>query len=198
MSSYRVALSRRQAIGAALCAGGSALGAILLGEGPGAAESRPSARGDVEILNFALKLEATQAAFYAAAVARGALSGELGRFATIVAAHEREHEQAVRQALGPEAERPPRFAFGDAVADPDAFTRAARNLEDLGVAAYTTYAPSLTRPALTTALRIVAVESRHASWIRDISGVLPAPYAAEPRKSAASVIAALDETRFIR
>jgi hypothetical protein len=198
MSTYRTALSRRQAIGAALCAGGAGLAAVLLGDGPGAAESRPSARGDVEILNFALKLEATQAAFYADAVSRGALQGELKRFAAVVAGHEREHEQAVRRALGPEAEAAPRFVFGDTAADPAAFTRAARNLEDLGVAAYNTYAPSLTTGALTTALRIVAVESRHASWIRDIAGDLPAPFAAEPRQNGARVMAALDATGFIR
>lgn len=198
MSSDRTALSRRQAIGAVLGASGAALGAVLLGDGPRAAESRPSPRGDAEILKFALKLEATQAAFYADAVSRGALPGELADFAAVVGAHEREHERAIRRALGAEAAPAPRFAFGDASADPDAFTRAARNLEDLGVAAYNTYAPSLTRGALATALRIVAVESRHASWIRDIAGDLPAPYSAEPRKSGASAMAALDDTRFIR
>jgi rubrerythrin len=198
VSSGQARVSRRQAIGAVLCAGGTALGAVLFGDGPGAAESRPSARGDVEILNFALKLEATQAAFYADAVSRGALRGELARFAAVVAEHEREHERAVREALGAEAARAPRFAFGDASADGDAFTRAARNLEDLGVAAYNTYAPSLTRGALAMALRIVAVESRHASWIRDIAGDLPAPHPAEPRRTGASVMAALDDTRFIR
>ena len=191
-------LSRREAIGAVLVAGGTALGARLLGDGPDRAVSGPSARGDVEILNFTLKLEATQAAFYAAAVSGGALSGELGRFASVVAGHEREHERAVRRVLGGDAEPTPRFSFGSAATDREAFTRAARNLEDLCVAAYNTYAPNLTRRSLEAALRIVAVESRHAAWIRDLAGELPAPDAAEPRKSGPAVIAALDRTGFVK
>jgi rubrerythrin len=198
MRSLASPVSRREALGAVLVAGGTALGARLLGDGLDRAVSRPSARGDVEILNFALKLEATQAAFYAAAVSGGALSGELARFASVVAGHEREHERAVRRALGGDAEATPRFTFGDAPNDPEAFTRAALNLEDLGVAAYNTYASSLTRRSMEAALRIVAVESRHAAWIRDLAGDLPAPHAAEPRQSGARVIAALDRTGFVR
>jgi hypothetical protein len=198
MTAARTGISRRQAIGALLCAGGATLGATLLGDGADLAESRPSAAGDAQILSFALTLESVQAAFYAEAVARDRLSGELALFARVVAGHEREHVQEIRRALGPDAARPPRFAFGDAVTDPVSFRLAARNLEDLGVTAYNSYAPGLTKRALAPALRIVAVEARHAAWIRDIAGMLPAPAPAEPRASGAQVTAALKRTGFVR
>jgi hypothetical protein len=198
MTSAATGVSRRQAIGAVLCAGGAALGAALLGDRADIARSRPSAAGDAEILSFALTLESVQAAFYAEAVGHGRLTGELALFARVVAGHEREHEREIRRALGPDAQRRPRFAFGDAVTDPAAFLLAARNLEDLGVSAYNTYVPGLTKAALAPALRIVAVEARHAAWIRDIARMLPAPAAAEPRTSADRVTSALKRTGFVK
>jgi hypothetical protein len=198
MTPAATGISRRQAIGALVCAGGAALGTALLGDRADFAESQPSAAGDAEILSFVLALESVQAAFYAEAVNHGRLSGELAVFARVVAGHEREHEREIRRALGPDAQPASRFAFGDAVTDPAAFVRAARNLEDLGVTAYNSYAPGLTKRALTPALRIVAVEARHAAWIRDIAHMLPAPAPAEPRTSGERVTRALKRTGFVR
>ena len=41
-----------------------------------------ASKGDVAILNYALTLEYLEAAFYTEAVAKGALDGDLSRFAT--------------------------------------------------------------------------------------------------------------------
>ena len=112
---------------------------------------------DVEILNFALLLEELQAAFYADALQRGSLTGELQQFAEQVGAQEEEHADLVRKALGDDARRPPAFDFGDATGDPNTIARTARELEDLGVAAYNTQAPNLTKDALSAAARIVPV-----------------------------------------
>ena len=173
---------------AALAVAGVAVGGVVLGEHAEPALSRPSAEQDAEILNFALLLEYVQSAFYAEALQRARLTGELQTFATTVGFHERAHLDLLTQTLGSAARKPPRLDFGDDTADAERFGAAAAKLEDLGVAAYNAQAPNLTRPALAAAARIVSVEARHASWIRDLRGEVPAPEAAEPTISAERVI----------
>jgi rubrerythrin len=194
----RNALSRADVLTTAMLAGAgvAAGGALLAGLADGAA-SQPSRKQDVEILNFGLLLEELQAAFYADALQRGSLTGELRQFAEQVGAQEEEHADLVRKALGDDARRPPAFDFGDATADAKSFGRTARELEDLGVAAYNTQAPNLTKEALGAAARIVSVEARHAAWIRDLLGENPAPFASEPRASAEEVTKALNRTGFL-
>ena len=55
------------------------MGGVVLGEHAEPALSRPSATQDAEILNFALLLEHVQSAFYAEALQRAGLTGELLR-----------------------------------------------------------------------------------------------------------------------
>ena len=194
----RNVLSRADVLTTAMLAGaGVAAGGALLGGLADGAASQPSRKQDVEILNFALLLEELQAAFYADALQRGSLKGELQQFAEQVGAQEEEHADLVRKALGDDARRPPAFDFADATGDPNTFARTARELEDLGVAAYNTQAPNLTKEALGAAARIVSVEARHAAWIRNLLGDNPAPFASEPRASAAEVTKALNATGFL-
>jgi hypothetical protein len=180
--------------------GGAALtaGAVALAAWPRTTASAPSAKQDAEILRFALTVEDLQAAFYADAIRRGALSGELLEFARTVGGHERAHADHIRHALGAGAPKPGRFDFGDTNTDPKRFGQTAIQLEDLGLAAYNGAATSLTPDALADAARIVSVEARHASWIRDIVGENPAPHAADKPISASEAQAAVARTGFVK
>ncbi len=193
-------MAERRLTRASLMRGGIALGAggAALAVWPRTTESAPSAKQDAEILRFALTVEDLQAAFYADALKRGALSGELLEFAQTVGGHERAHTAHIRDLLGASAPKPARFDFGETNADAAGFGRTAIKLEELGLAAYNGAATSLTNDALADASRIVSVEARHASWIRDIVGETPAPRAADVPISAKDAQAALARTRFVR
>ena len=182
-------MTRKAALEAgAVALGGAMVAGVVLGEHADPASSAPSAKQDAEILNFALLLEYVQGGFHAEALQRAKLTGELAEFARTAAAHEQDHIELLKQALGSAARKPPTLDFGDDTASEEAYSLAAFKLEDLGVAAYTAQAPNLTKGALSAAARIVSVESRHAAWIRDLRGMNPAPDAAEPAVDAQRVI----------
>jgi Ferritin-like domain len=183
----------------AVAAGGAVLGgAVVLGRLSGPAASAPSPEQDARVLNFALLLEELTAAFYAEALAKARLTGELREYAQIVGAHERAHVRFIRGALGAKAQRPPGFDFGNATSDPDEFTAAAITLEDTGVSAYNGQAANLTPAALGAAARIVSVEARHAAWIRDLAGRPPAAEPTDAALSEGEVRRALEKTGFLR
>jgi hypothetical protein len=193
-------MAERRLTRASLMRGGLALGAggAALAVWPLTTLSAPSAKQDAEILRFALTVEDLQAAFYADAIKRGALGGELLEFAQTVGGHERAHAAHIRDLLGAGAPKARRFDFANTNADAASFGRTAIKLEELGLAAYNGAATSLTSDALADASRIVSVEARHASWIRDIVGATPAPRAADRPISAQDAQAALARTRFVR
>jgi hypothetical protein len=192
-------LTRGQALEAALLGvAGLAVADLVIAELPDTADSRSSAKQDAAILNYALLLEYVQGGLYAAALRRGALQGELHQFAQVVGAHERAHATFLRQALGAAANHPPRLEYGEDAGDAARFTQAAVKLEDLGVAAYNAQAPNLSSGALAQAAQIVSVEARHAAWIRDIAGEVPAPFATEPQTTAQRVVTALKGTGYVK
>jgi hypothetical protein len=193
-------VTERRLTRGSLVRGGLALagGSAALAAWPLPTSSAPSAKQDAAILRFGLLVEDLQAAFYADALDRGALSGELLEFARVVGRHERAHAAHIREALGAGAPTAPRFDFGEASAGPTNFARTAIKLEDLGLAAYNGAATSLTAATLADAARIVSVEARHAAWIRDLAGELPAPGAADRAISAREAKAAIDRTGFVR
>jgi hypothetical protein len=182
----------RGAIGGVVVAGG-----IVIGGLPELSLSAPSSGHDAEILNFALVFEELQAAFYAQANDRNALSGELAKFARVVGSQELAHVTYVRHALGGAARKPPRFNLKAVTASSRTFARTARALEDLGVAAYNGQGPSLTRTALAHIAPIVSVEARHAGWIRAILGEVPAPVASDPSVTAAQAQSAVNRTGLV-
>ena len=184
--------SRGSFVRAALAIGGGVSAAALVGSRPARSQA-PSPERDVEILNFALLLEHLQAAFYREALRRGDLRGEVRRFAEVCAANEEEHIALLRDALGASARRRPSFRFDPALLRTRRFVQSAVILEDAGVAAYNGQAANLTANALLPALRMVSVEGRHSAWIRDIAGEDPAPFAADPGKSASVVTSTLRE-----
>ena len=179
--------------GLALAAGGTALAAW-----PRDTISARSAKQDAEILKFALVVEDLQSAFYAAALDKGALDGELLEYAQVVAEHEKAHADHIRTALGSDAPVAPNFDFGDSVGSPENFANTAIELEDLGLSAYNGAAPGLTSGALADAARIVSVEARHISWIRDIVGKIPAPRPTDKAISAKQAQAAIQATGFVQ
>jgi hypothetical protein len=197
---HRAGCTRAQALrGAAV--GGAALGAgALTGAwaGPEATAGRPSRGQDVRILNFLLTLEELQAAFYAAALRQGALRGDLLQFARTVEPQEREHARFVRELLGNEANAVPRLEVGEATSDAARFRGAAIELEEAACAAYIGQGANLTRARMQDAARIVAVEARHAAWIRDLADVDPAPRAADAARSADDILSDLRRNGFLR
>jgi Ferritin-like domain len=183
---------------AVLTAASLAAGGILAGGVGVPALGSGSRVTDAQILNFALELEELQAALYAQALRNAGLTGELKQYAEIVGTQERAHAAFLRKTLGSSAKAAPAFDFGDAVTDPDRFARTARLLEDLGVAALDGQAPGLSKPSLAAVATIVSVEARHAAWIRDLTGEMPAPVAANPAETAAQVTAAIGRTGFVK
>jgi hypothetical protein len=182
---------------AAIGVGVAATCTAVLGSRATSAASAPTAAQDVRILNFLLLLEHASERFYSAAEAAGALGGELATFARIVGEHERQHLRELRAELGADARPAPDVQPGDAVRSESAFTAAALTLEETVAAAYIGQAANLTRERIPAVARIVAVEGRHAAWIRDVAGRLPAPNAADPPKTAAQVMKALKRTGLV-
>ncbi|MEN3284693.1 MAG: hypothetical protein V7607_5833 [Solirubrobacteraceae bacterium] len=194
------ATTRAQALRAA-AAGGAAVGVGAVAGGwlrPQPTAGKVSATQDVRILNFLLVLEEAQAAFYDAALRGGALRGDLLGFARIVAAQEREHVDFVRGKLGAQAGVRPKLDFGRATSDPKRFSAAAIDLEEATAAAYIGQGANLTRGVMVDAARIVAVEARHAAWIRDLAGADPAPRAADPPRRAEDVLSELRRKGYLR
>ena len=189
----RASFLRKLGVGAGtVVVGGAFAGAI-----PRIASAATPA-SDVAILNFALTLEYLEAAFYAEAVSRGKFSGKVGRFARVVGAHENAHVAFLKKALGSAAVKKPRFDFKGTTTNLAKFKATAQVLEDTGVAAYLGQAGNIkTKSILGAAASILAIEARHAGWIRDINGVSGAPVAFENGKTKAQILAAVRGTGFI-
>ncbi len=178
-------------------AGTVALGGAFAGAMPQLAGAA-TAKSDVAILNFALTLEYLEAAFYREAVKSGKFTGKLGRFASIVSAHENAHVAFLKKALGAAAVKSPRFDFKGTSTDQAKFKATAQVLEDTGVAAYLGQAGNIKSKAiLGAAASVLAVEARHAGWIRDINGVSGAPASFQAAKTKAQILAAVKGTGFI-
>lgn len=176
---------------------------LLLGGAAGAVTVEPAAGArspgqDRRILQFLLQLEYLQAEFYSTAAAVGRLQGELREFAEVVGAHEREHVALLEKRLGRSARPKPRFDFGDATDNARRFARAARRLEETGVAAYIGQGANLTPRSIVSVSAITAVEARHAAWIADFLGRNPAPRAADKARTSKQVLAAIRRTGFLR
>jgi hypothetical protein len=159
--------------------GATAGGIVGASEIAASADSRGSPATDREILTFGLLIERLQAAFYAAALQGGKLTGEARQFAQVVGAEEAAHVKYFADALGPSAGTAPRFHFGEAAADPTKFIATAVSLEEAGLGVYNGQAVNLTPTTLAAAARVVSVEARHAAWARALAGKDPAPVAVD-------------------
>jgi hypothetical protein len=187
--------------GAGALAGVGALAMLM----PRSASARPggSKANDVKILNYALTLEYLEEAFYAEALRVGGYTGAVGRFASVVHAHEAAHVATLRGVLGSKAVKRPSFDFKGTTRKWSTFLRTAKVLEDTGVAAYQGQAPLIHQNAvLGPAGAILAVEARHAAWVRDLlyagKSVKPAPEAFSTPLSMSQVLSAVKKTGFIK
>jgi hypothetical protein len=185
--------TRGEALGAA-AAGGAAIGAgALLGAWvePSASVGRPSASQDARIWQFLLVLEEAQAALYDTALRSRSLPSDLAAYVRVVAPQEHDHVALVRRRLGARARPAPKFDYTKATSSAAQFQQAAIDLEEAALAAYIAQGANLTRPAVADAARIVAVDARHAAWIRDLAHAEPAPRAADPGRPAQDLLAEL-------
>lgn len=177
--------------GGAAAGGVAVVGAAAAGGLPDVATSAPSAAQDVRVLNFVLLLERLEDAFYERALQTRGLRADVQEFVRVVGRHERAHVALLERTLGDRADEPPRLDLASATADQASLLRSARTLEDAVVSAYNGQATNLTREALAPAARIASVESRHAAWIRALSGEAPAPDPTDDARTEEQVRSAL-------
>jgi hypothetical protein len=191
-------LTRTELLARVFVGGGTVtVGGLLIGGGfPGPAVSRPSREQDVRVLDWLLRLEHLQAAFYTEAEERGELRGELREFADVVGGQERAHVDALERALGTNT-APAGFDFGETTTDPDEFLAAAVQLEEIAVSAFNGQLTNLTRTRVLTAMEIVSVEARHVGWARDLAGRNPAPRPADEPATQDQTRAAIEGTGFL-
>lgn len=182
----------------AVASGATLAGAAVLVGDPPPARSANSAAQDRQTLAYLLELENLQAAFYADALDRGALRGEVEEYARVVGGHEREHVEYLRGALGAGAAAAGSFDFGARTRDSKLFLATAVAIEETGLAAYTGAAVNLTPDALRDATKLVSVEARHAAWARDISGSNPAPDASDKPATEAEIRRTVARSGFAR
>jgi rubrerythrin len=186
-------------------AGGSLLASgVLFGGMPALASAKPSKKQDVAILNYALTLEYLEAAFYKEAVEQGRFSGQVGAFATLVAADEAAHVAYLKRALGAAAVKSPRFDFAGTTTDEAKFKATAFALENTGVKAYAGQATRIKQVAVVeAAVSVLTVEARHAAAIAAIVGTLEGKNGITPNgpfdkpASMSAVLKIVRGTRFI-
>ncbi|MEI9920175.1 MAG: ferritin-like domain-containing protein [Bacteroidota bacterium] len=141
--------------------------------------------GDIGILNYAYALEQLEAAFYISVASNGA-------FATIFTAaeqtmlkdirdHEITHREFLKAALGDKAIADLEVDFSSVdFTKRDSVLATAKTFEDLGVSAYNGAGNLITDPNyLLIAGKIVSVEARHASAIRDMINPKSADFAGD-------------------
>lgn len=131
--------------------------------------------GDVGILNYAYALEQLEAAFYATVLQGGYYANANAEEKQIMAdleKHERAHREFLKAAINSVATAIPDLEVDFSSIDfgnRTSVLAAAKTFEDLGVAAYNGAGQFLQNPdLLVIAGKIVSVEARHASAIRDL------------------------------
>jgi hypothetical protein len=155
-----------------------------------------SARGDIDILNYALTLEYLETAFYTLAATRvKGLSAYERSLTRELRDNEAEHVDALTatiKKLGGTPAAKPAFEFGAAFGTRTAYLKTANTLEDTGVSAYNGAAPLIASgEVLGAAGAIVQIEARHAAMIRLVRNRPPAPAAFDKASEMDAVLAAV-------
>lgn len=152
--------------------------------------------GDNAVLNYAYALEQLEAAFYTRVIATPytGITVEETTILTDIRDHEVIHRDFLKSALGAMAiaELSVTFTSVDFTSRASVLT-AARTFEDLGVSAYNGAGRLFANPDhLTLAGKIVSVEARHASVIRDLLAPRTAAFAGD---DVVGIHDGLDDTR---
>jgi len=155
----------------------------------------PSAKGDLEILNYALTLEYLESDFYKQGVDGGVLSGRELDLVTPISEHEAAHVTALTdtiKSLGGKPVASPKFQYPQGTfTNRTKFLTTASVFEELGVKAYhgqVTLIDSV--DILAAAASIAGVESRHAAILADLTGGEPFPSPIEANLPMAAVLKA--------
>jgi rubrerythrin len=153
----------------------------ISGPGSGATLTIDFARGDVAVLQFAYVLEQLEVDFYTQVVANFAATTLTTAEQAIlgdIRNHEVIHREFLKTALGADGNFTITPIHTTNFKDRVAVLAAAKTLEDLGVAAYNGAAQYLTDVQnLLIVGKIVSVEARHASAIRDLINPLTGDFA---------------------
>ena len=168
-----------------------------------------SVTNDLNILNYALRLENLESAFYSQGLASFApkdfqnsaavqalggtkMGANLYTYLTAIGQHEQDHVTKLVQqvqALGGTPQPPDCYAFG--FKTPDDFLQIAQVLENTGVAAYDGAIAGLQNTNLQTAAATIAtVEARHAAYLNLFSFAIPFPTAFDTTQTMQQVLAA--------
>ena len=135
--------------------------------------------GDVGILNYAYALEQIEAAFYTklASSPYSGISASENALLTDIRDHEIAHREFFKSALGTNAIPALDLDFSSInFGSRESVLNAAKAFEDLGVSAYNGAGKLLvSADYLLLAGKIVSVEARHASYIRDL--IMPGSFA---------------------
>jgi len=157
------------------------------------AKSSKGAKGDIDILNYALTLEYLESAFYKEGLKRAGATGALKELLTTISSDEDAHVAALTgtiKKLGGKPVAAPKVAFD--YSDTKGFTTLAESIENVGVGAYNGAAPQISsKEVLTAAGSIVQVEARHAAAIALQNGNEPAPEAFDGAMTMAEVLKAV-------
>ena len=188
--------------------------AALLGAGAIAsilarAQSTGSTTNDINVLNFALRLENLESAFYQQGLAKFApkdfqssvtvqsiggtkIGANLYAYIGAIAQNEQDHVTKLIQTivtLGGTPQPVDCYSFGITTAD--SFLQIAQVLENTGVMAYDGAIATIQTPALQTlAATIATVEARHAAYLNLLNLTLPFPNPFDTTQTVAQILSA--------
>ncbi len=138
----------------------------------GAKAPSGDAKGDLDILNYALTLEFLEADFYKKVIDANLFNGKNGDIVKNFGESEQAHVDALTatiKKLGGTPVTAPQTKFD--VSDAMAVTELAATVENLGAAAYLAQAPKIKNmEVLAAALSIHTVEARHAATLNTLLG----------------------------
>lgn len=157
-------------IGAGFCVGLPTL--LAVNTANAAHNSVDLGSGDTGIMNYALALEGLEAEFYTIVMRQpyGGMTSEEAQILRDIRDHEIVHREFFQAALGANAIPALQYNFSKVnFSDRASVLTTAQVFEDLGVAAYNGAGNNIKSPdVLALAGKIVSVEARHASAIRDL------------------------------